>query len=96
MEHDLLLDMRRMGIRNRVFASYEYMMMELFAKFGLEHIDYDSDKNLSKEEIDARSKHPSPHLSMLEAHAVFAQCSVLQLSSKDCVGLQPLRQDMVE
>lgn len=58
MEHDLLLDMRRMGLRSRIFGSYETMMMELFTQAGLEHIDYDSYTNLSKEDSDARSKHP--------------------------------------
>lgn len=58
MEHDLLLDLRRMGMPSRICGSYEFMMMELFTESGLEHIDYDSYRNLSKEDSDARSKHP--------------------------------------
>lgn len=58
MEHDLLLDIRRMGMRGRMFGSYEFMMMELCTESGLEHIDYDSYRNLSKEDSDARCKHP--------------------------------------
>lgn len=56
MEHDLLLDMRRMGMPTRIVGSYESMMMGLFTESGLEHIDYDSYRSLSKEESDARSK----------------------------------------
>lgn len=59
MEHDLLLDMRRMGMPSRICGSYEYMMMELFTHSGLEHIDYDSYGNLSKEDSEARSKYLS-------------------------------------
>lgn len=58
MEHDLLQDMRRMGMPSRICGSYELMMMELFTESGLEHIDYDSYGNLSKEDSDARSKQP--------------------------------------
>lgn len=57
MEHDLLQDMRRMGMPSRIFGSYEFMMMELFTHSGLEHIDYDSYGNLSKEDSEARSKY---------------------------------------
>lgn len=57
MEHDLLLDMRRMGMPSRIFGSYEFMMMELFTHSGMEHIDYDSYGNLSKEDSEARSKY---------------------------------------
>lgn len=56
MEHDLLLDIRRMGMPSRIFGSYEFMMMELFTHSGLEHIDYESYGNLSKDDSDARSK----------------------------------------
>lgn len=58
MEHDLLLDMRRVGMPSLICGSYEYMMMELFTHSGLEHIDYDSYGNLSKEDSEARSKYP--------------------------------------
>ncbi|KAG6354656.1 hypothetical protein INS49_004674 [Diaporthe citri] len=54
MEHHLLLDMQRMGTRGRTFGSYEFMMMGLFTESGLEHVDYDSYRNLSKEDSDAR------------------------------------------
>lgn len=54
MEHDLIIDMRRIGIRDRNMGSYEFMMMAIFTEFGMEHIDYDSYENLSKEESNER------------------------------------------
>lgn len=54
MEHDLVLDMRRIGIRDRMMSEYEVMMMSIFAEFGMEHIDYDSYAELSKDESDER------------------------------------------
>lgn len=57
-EHDLLQDMRRMGIPGRICGSYEVMTMGLFTESGLEHIDYDSYENLSKEDFDVCSKYP--------------------------------------
>lgn len=54
MEHDLIIDMRRIGIRDRNMGSYEFMMMAIFTEFGMEHIDYDSYENLSDQESNER------------------------------------------
>ncbi|KUI67660.1 hypothetical protein VM1G_03031 [Cytospora mali] len=54
MEHDLIIDMRRIGIRDRNMGSYEFMMMAIFTEFGMEHIDYDSYEALSNEESNER------------------------------------------
>lgn len=54
MEHDLIIDMRRIGIRDRDMGSYEFMMMTIFTEFGMEHIDYDSYEEMSKEESNER------------------------------------------
>lgn len=54
MEHDLILDMRRIGIRDRNLGHYETMMMTVFAGIGMEHIEYEAYQGLSKEEHDDR------------------------------------------
>lgn len=54
MEHDLLLDMRRIGIRDRAMGQYEVIMMAVFAGFGLEHIEYESYKHLNEDEKQER------------------------------------------
>lgn len=54
MEHDLVFDMRRMGIKRRALGSYEFMMMAIFTDSGLEHIEYDAYDDLSDQEADDR------------------------------------------
>ncbi|KAJ4414010.1 hypothetical protein N0V82_008180 [Gnomoniopsis sp. IMI 355080] len=54
MEHDLIMDMRRIGIRDRNMGQYEVMMMMIFAEMGMEHVDYDSYDGLSQAEKDDR------------------------------------------
>lgn len=54
MEYNLIMDMRRMGIRDRRLGSYEFMMMAMFAEFGIEHVDYDTYDGLSEEESGER------------------------------------------
>lgn len=54
MEYNLIMEMRRIGIRDRRLGSYEFMMMAIFAEFGMKHIDYDAYDELSKEESDER------------------------------------------
>lgn len=54
LERTLILDMRRIGIRDRELGHYEYMMMAIFTAFGMEHVDYEAYDNLDKEEHDAR------------------------------------------
>lgn len=54
MEHDLLLDLRRLGIRDRNMGQYEVMMMSIFVESGMEHIEYDAYDELSEEESNER------------------------------------------
>lgn len=54
MEHDLMMDMRRIGIRDRRMGQYEVMMMSIFAEFGMEHVEYEAYDNLTQEESDER------------------------------------------
>lgn len=54
MEHDLMLDMRRIGIRDRRMGQYEVMMMSIFAEFGMEHVEYDAYDELTQEESDEK------------------------------------------
>lgn len=54
MEYSLLIQMRRIGIRDRTLGSYEFMMMAIFTEFGMEHIEYDAYDDLTKAEEDER------------------------------------------
>lgn len=54
MEHDLVLDKRRIGIRDRMMGDYEVMMMSIFAESGMEHIDYRDYDSLSQEQAEDR------------------------------------------
>lgn len=83
MEHDLLRDMRRMGMPSQIAGSYEVMMMELFTESGLEHIDYESYTNLSEEDSEARSKHP-PIFVLPATFAVTFTICLQGISMPDC------------
>lgn len=54
MEHDLLLDLRRLGYRDPNMGQYEFMMMNIFVESGMEHIEYDVYEDLSEEESNER------------------------------------------
>ncbi|PSR82881.1 hypothetical protein BD289DRAFT_370639 [Coniella lustricola] len=54
MEHDLLMDMRRLGIRDPDMGQYEVMMMFIFTETGVEHIDYEEYESLSVKESNER------------------------------------------
>lgn len=52
MERELMLDMRRIGIRDRAMGQYEVMWKIMFTEVGMEHVEYGAYEGLTPEECE--------------------------------------------